>query len=268
MADESWLSLCTPSNIPMPPLERYIHHLPHHILKKRLGPHELGVGGYIPDHSTLKYRDENEVLALELVRNHTNIPVPDLVYMGADFNVFTRIPGICVNHQEIWDTISPRQREGLQYQIRSYIRQLSHIPSPYPGHVHSPHPSGSIFRPYQLQHCGPFPSTSSLLLHNPHLSPLVSASALPVFAHMDWDLSNIIIAENGDAVVGVVDWERAAWFPDAGRAMHRCAHHWEGWEGLFDTLEFPVGGGGGEGMGETGVVGEVGQLRWWGEAYY
>ena len=51
---------------------------------------------------------------------------------------------------------------------------------------------------------------------------------------MDWDLSNIIIAPNGDYVVGVVDWERAAWFPEAGRAVHRKCHQWPDWDGLFD----------------------------------
>jgi hypothetical protein len=32
--------------------------------------------------------------------------------MPTSFNIFTRIQGICVNRKEVWDTISPRQREG------------------------------------------------------------------------------------------------------------------------------------------------------------
>lgn len=58
-----------------------------------------------------------------------------------------------------------------------------------------------------------------------------------MFSHLDWDLSNLILAPNGDAVVGVVDWERAAWFPEAGKAMHKMVYQWDGWEGLFDDSE-------------------------------
>jgi hypothetical protein len=57
---------------------------------------------------------------------------------------------------------------------------------------------------------------------------------------LDWDLSNIVIAENRDAVVGVVDWERACWFPEAGKAMHNMVFQWPGWDELFE-VESPLG---------------------------
>jgi hypothetical protein len=82
--DNYWLSQCTVENIYMPPLERYIHLLPDHVLKKRLGHHERGFEGYIPDFTTLKLRDDNELAALKLVQEYTDIPVPKLVYEGEE----------------------------------------------------------------------------------------------------------------------------------------------------------------------------------------
>ncbi|KAF8542046.1 hypothetical protein BDD12DRAFT_916387 [Trichophaea hybrida] len=238
--EKYWLSKCTPQRMPMPPLERYIYVLPENVVKKRLQEHEKGYRGYLPDFTTLKKRDDNELLALELIREHLpnlSVRVPGLVYKGEDFNVFTRIPGICVDRTEVWEKITQRQREGLLYQTRDIIKQLSLIPNPNPGRVHSPHPSGILFRPKQLQHVGPFPSTTSFLEYNKHLEGLIDPSSQPVFSHLDWDLSNLILAPNGDAVVGVVDWERAAWFPEAGKVMHGLVYQWDGWEGLFDDSE-------------------------------
>lgn len=68
----------------MPPFERYIHLLPDHVLKKRLRRDERGYNGYLPDFSTLKMRDDNELLALRLVQEYTNVPVPQLVYEGEE----------------------------------------------------------------------------------------------------------------------------------------------------------------------------------------
>jgi hypothetical protein len=82
--DRYWLSQCTEQNMYMPPLERYIHLLPNHVVKKRLRHDERGFAGYIPDFTTLKIRDDNELAALELVSMYTNIPVPKLVYKGEE----------------------------------------------------------------------------------------------------------------------------------------------------------------------------------------
>lgn len=58
---------------------------------------------------------------------------------------------------------------------------------------------------------------------------------------MDWDLSNIILHPNLDAVAGVIDWERVAFFPEGGKSIHLMCHQWEGWKSLFDGIEFPQG---------------------------
>jgi Phosphotransferase enzyme family len=40
------------------------------------------------------------------------------------------------------------------------------------------------------------------------------ATARPVFDHLDWSRSNIIVHPNGDCVAGIIDWEYAAFIPD------------------------------------------------------
>ncbi len=68
----------------------------------------------------------------------------------------------------------------------------------------------------------------------------ISPESIPVFSHMDWDLSNIVLSPNMDAVVEVMDWERACFFPEEGRSIHQSCIHQPGWETLFDGLEFPT----------------------------
>jgi len=40
------------------------------------------------------------------------------------------------------------------------------------------------------------------------------ATARPVFDHLDWSQSNIIVNPNGDYVAGIIDWEYAAFILD------------------------------------------------------
>ncbi|KAK1771490.1 hypothetical protein QBC33DRAFT_554654 [Phialemonium atrogriseum] len=80
-----------------------------------------GYDGYIPDFATLTAHDENELEALKLVREYTNIPVPQLLHQGRGFNVFERIYGVMVNEKPIWDRVSPRQREAIRLQVQGYI---------------------------------------------------------------------------------------------------------------------------------------------------
>jgi hypothetical protein len=111
------------------------------------------------------------------------------------------------------------------------------------GGVRSLSDSGEIIH-NQLPHRGPFISTKDFLHSYEHEdTPLIhqiNHSSLPVLSHMDWDLSNIVLHPNMDAVAGVIDWERAAFFPEGGRSIHNMCHQWHGWETLFDDLQFPL----------------------------
>lgn len=126
-------------------------------------------------------------------------------------------------------------------QVRDYIKQLARIPCAGDQSVKSL--VGEIFH-QQLPHPGPFDSTSSFLQayadENQPLLHQIPPGSLPVFSHLDWDLSNVVLSPNYDSVVGVIDWERACFFPEGGRSIHQMCIHQPGWEKLFDGLQFPV----------------------------
>ncbi|KAI0465590.1 hypothetical protein F4859DRAFT_500385 [Xylaria cf. heliscus] len=238
-SDQEYLGECQEKDMPIPPFDRYIYVLSSHVIKKRLLPGEIGFDGYIPDHATLTARDENELKALELVREHTSIPVPRILHKGKGFNVFERFQGVTVNEKAIWDRVSPRQREAIRLQVQGYIKELSNIPNHTNG-IRSLVPSGEIFH-LQLPVRGPFTSTEEFVTAyaNHEVLSTIPLDCKPVFSHLDWDLSNLILHPNLDGVAGVIDWERACFFPEGGRTIHRMCHQWDGWDKLFEGLEFP-----------------------------
>lgn len=141
-----------------------------------------------------------------------------------------------------WDKIPLRQQEGIKLQVQSYIKELIKIPNET-RQVRSLSKSGEIMH-NQLPHRGPFRSTGDFLRSYQHedvpFIHQINPSSLPVLSHMDWDLSNIVLHPNMDAVAGVIDWERAAFFPEGGRSIHHMCHQWRGWELLFDDIQFPL----------------------------
>jgi len=142
----------------------------------------------------------------------------------------------------VWDKIPPRQQEGIKLQVQDYIKQLAKIPNDAGG-VRSLSVSGEIYHD-KLPHRGPFKSTDDFLRaykdEDVALIYETNPLSLPVLSHMDWDLSNIVLHPNLDAVAGVIDWERAAFFPEGGKSTHRMCHQWRGWETLFDGIQFPL----------------------------
>ncbi|KAL4907769.1 hypothetical protein BDW74DRAFT_175551 [Aspergillus multicolor] len=167
---------------------------------------------------------------MELVWEYTATPVPKVVYQGDGFNVFERIRGISIFEGSIWDNVPSRQQEGIKLQVQDYIKQLASIHNPS-GSVRSLSDSGEIVH-NQLPHRGPFNSTRPFLsAYKDDDVPFmheISPASPPVLSHMDWDLSNIVLHPNLDSIAGVIDWERAAFFPEGGRAIHWVCHQWKG----------------------------------------
>ncbi|CAG9954271.1 unnamed protein product [Clonostachys rosea f. rosea IK726] len=235
--DQAYLESCKDEHMPVPPFDRYIYVLPKYVVKKPLSIGETGYQGYKPDVETVSQRDENEIEAMKLVQEYTNIPIPRVLHRGEGFNVFERIQGVTVNEKSIWDRVNPRQREAIRLQVQGFIQQLAAIPN-LTGEVRSLVPSGQIFH-LQLPNRGPFKSTKDFTKAYADHSVLgaISSESKPVFSHMDLDLSNLILHPNLDSVAGVIDWERACFFPEGGRSIHHMCHQWSGWETLFDGLK-------------------------------
>jgi thiamine kinase-like enzyme len=66
------------------------------------------------------------------------------------------------------------------------------------------------------------------------------ATAKPVFDHLDWTPSNVIVHPNGDYVAGIIDWEYAAFIPDPAdyflRGITEERSKKEDWWSLFDGV--------------------------------
>ena len=149
-----------------------------------------------------------------------------------------------MDDKETWEKVTPRQREAIKLQVQGYIQELASIPHPSSG-VRSLVADGQLMH-NQLPDPGPFPSTRAFLkaydredFFFGYLIKQIDPDSTPVFSHFDWALSNIVLSPNMDTVMGVIDWERACFFPEAGRCVHRMCHKLPGWEALFDGMVFP-----------------------------
>ncbi|CAZ80737.1 unnamed protein product [Tuber melanosporum] len=249
--DEQWLSHCLDENMTHSAPDRRVYVSENYIIKKRLSRDENGHSGYVPIYSAVRQRDENEILALKLVQEHTSVPVPKVIHSGNGFTVFERFSGVTVDDKETWEKVTPKQREAIKLQVQGYIQDLVKIPHPSSG-IRSLVPEGILFH-NQLPYPGPFQSTQDFLkaydredVFHEYLIKQIDPHSIPVFSHFDWSLANIVLSPNMDVVIGVIDWERACFFPEAGRCVHRMCHKLSGWETLFDGMEFPkdVSGGG------------------------
>lgn len=171
----------------------------------------------------------NENATLELVRRHTNVPVPralDLISDSSDIYLLTtRISGYKLG----WciDTMSDEDTATLVHDLRRHIIALRAIPRP-PGwkHAISNAVDGPCFD-YRInaaldydedrgEVAGPF-------LSEDDFNDTLRCGALPevvhrggrkmVFTHGDLNLKNVLIDGHG-RLAGIVDWENAGWFPE------------------------------------------------------
>ncbi|KAL2173706.1 kinase-like domain-containing protein [Thermothelomyces heterothallicus CBS 202.75] len=171
----------------------------------------------------------NEHAALELVRRHTNVPIPRALDLISDsshiYLLTTRIPGyklgLCI------DTMSDEDTARLVHELRRHIAALRVIPRPLGWkHAISSAVDGPCFD-YRINAAldydenrgdvvGPF-------LSEDDFNETLRCGALPevvhrgghkmVFTHGDLNLRNILVDGHG-RLAGIVDWENAGWFPE------------------------------------------------------
>ena len=105
--------------------------------------------------------------------------------------------------------------------------------------------SGEIMR-RRFLHSDPFDSTNDLLhaykYSGENIKPFVQQikkESKPVFSHFDLSLRHLILHPDLSSAVEIVNWEKACFFPEAGRALHQTCDQFEGWEDLYNGLVFP-----------------------------
>ncbi|KAI9840411.1 MAG: hypothetical protein M1837_001624 [Sclerophora amabilis] len=247
--DRFWLGQCTPTNRLKYPRHRDIHILPQHIVK--IKPQTGGGSSASEDEddaelTRLARGYENELLALKLVRAYTSVPVPRVIHEGDGFVVFERLQGQCGERLDIWNLVSPENKELIKLQVRGWIEQMARRILNSSGQIRSLVPSGELLHTmFAEQNPGPFASTVLFLnAYNgvsgmPQLHKIKTRSHA-VFSHMDLSLANVIIHPDLHKAIGLVNWEQACFFPEGGRSVHKSYRHGKGWESLFDSLDFPV----------------------------
>lgn len=171
----------------------------------------------------------NEYATLELVRRHTDMPVPralDLVSDSTNFYLLTtRVPGyklgLCL------DSMSDQDTAILVRDLGRHLAALREIPRPQ-GWKHgiANTADGPCFD-YRInaaldededrgEMVGPF-------LTENDFNETLRCGALPdvvhraghkiVFTHGDLNMRNVLVDEHG-RLSGIVDWENAGWFPE------------------------------------------------------
>ncbi|KAG5933671.1 hypothetical protein E4U53_000917 [Claviceps sorghi] len=169
---------------------------------------------------------ENEYAALQLVRRHTLVPVPqtlDLVSDSSDsYLLTTKLPGKVAG--AYIDTLSDSEETALVHDLQEALSQLRAIPKQVAPEYAIASVLGkacrdgritSLLSPEMENRAGPFVDESAF--HD-----LLRIGALPdvsqhnghriVFTHGDLNPRNILI-HNG-RFSGIVDWAFAGWMPE------------------------------------------------------
>ena len=171
-----------------------------------------------------------ERTAIQYVRQHTRIPVPQIRYknlkrwMVSDF-----IDGEML--LECW----PRQSLWMKFRIactiRSYLAQLRQLSSDMPGRIddytadgplfdddeHGPFRSLTHFQSWceMVAMSGWQRSTANLkdleLNHKISAPPVVGSKWKLVYAHGDLNMGNILLSK--DNVLWIIDWQESGFFP-------------------------------------------------------
>lgn len=187
----------------------------------------------------------------------SSVPVPEVIVSWVDivwnrsFLILKALEGRTLDH--VWDSLSPNQHTQLADTIASYCKELAGRTS---GRLmtergcsiqdefltqHPPHEEPP-WRPWTL---GPY-SPSQLQAYLSRSSQWEGHIGPFYFYHADLGPSNILVSEDG-GVVGIIDWESAAFYPrfwvgtkpfvSAGFILERASQRWAWAKLLAGSLE-------------------------------
>lgn len=187
------------------------------------------------------------ILAQDYVARYTSTPAPRVLGAWREEDeplsatlMMSWLPGRTL--KEAWPTLKKQKRDSLARQLRGYVSEWRKVPQPsnFTGVIGSfvggPVDDAALDR-WQLS--GPFPNFDDFLeyLVHPFTDAIedheaghefrktlnVKREDPLVLTHGDLTLRNIIIDDTGDNIVGIVDWDTAAWMPS----------FWEGYKAFF-----------------------------------
>ncbi|KAI0894345.1 kinase-like protein [Annulohypoxylon nitens] len=210
----------------------------------------------------------NEAKALKLVKEHTDVPVPEL-YAFVDFlhneqehgaMLMESVEGTTLN--QVWDTFDDNVKSQICREIWDYVSKLREIPRPEElSHIYQCGADGSPSSDVLLRdlHSPPAPILDDNALrdriyerylhfngrlYEGTLPDMLPRSSVSVFTHGDLTPRNIIV--QGTRIAGIIDWETAGWFPDyweyANMMKPSRDRDWMAWMDRTKPKEWDING--------------------------
>lgn len=201
----------------------------------------------------------SEELAMRLVKEHTDIPVPDIflaAYVGEEGRLaMSVVPGAPLT--EVWDNLDDATKKRICDELWSMLEQLRRIKKPPELQHHflcladgspcindpmvagsccadPPHPpllndDGIRARIYECYY------ESNGRKYEKELPSMLPRSDTSVFSHADIGPHNIMFDQESLQITGIIDWERAGWYPDYWEySSIMRPTRWDDWQKWMD----------------------------------
>jgi tRNA A-37 threonylcarbamoyl transferase component Bud32 len=163
----------------------------------------------------------NEALALRFIKEHTTIPVPEVISSDWDRITMEYVEGQTLH--QAWPVLTLDQRSGILAQLSDYIAQMRALGGIYLGRLDG---QGVMLPSIFPRSGGPFGTLTEFhdwLVQPPlrleaesmywhQITTQLGAEYSIVFTHGDISSRNIIISEG--RIVALLDWEFAGWYPE------------------------------------------------------
>ncbi|KAJ4316476.1 hypothetical protein N0V84_007832 [Fusarium piperis] len=163
----------------------------------------------------------NEAQVLRFVKEHTTIPVPEVISSDWDRITMEYIEGKTL--QQAWPVLTPDQRSNILAELSGYIAQMRALGGIYIGRLDG---QGAIVPSILTRSGGPFGTLTEFhdwLVHPPkrlraqsmywhQITTQLGVEHPIVFTHGDIAARNILVRDGH--IVALLDWEFAGWYPE------------------------------------------------------
>jgi hypothetical protein len=163
----------------------------------------------------------NEASVLRFIREHTTIPVPEVISSDWDRVTMEYVDGQTL--RQAWPILTPGQRSDILEQLRNYITQMQALGGLYLGRLDG---QGVVVPSMMTRSTGPFGSLAEMhywLVRPPkrlesqsiywhQITTQLAADYPIVFTHGDIAARNILVRDG--RIVALLDWEFAGWYPE------------------------------------------------------
>lgn len=169
---------------------------------------------------------KTEVEAMQMIREKTNVPVPEVYFYddsrtlcSAEYFFMEKIQGI--NYQSIRDEISQERKNRIDTQIGKYNRDLNEIKGDYYGYPGQRKLQGNcwadifvklvedVLNDGEKKNVDLGVSYGFMRNLIQSLKDVLKSVATPYFVHWDLWAGNVLIKD--DVITGIIDFERALW---------------------------------------------------------